>query len=320
MKRRDLKFTSARVFAPATVANVGCGFDIFGFALHEPGDELVLRVRAKKGVKITRIIGDKGLLPLQAEQNTAGQALLTMLDKLQADFGLEIELYKKMPVGSGLGSSAASSVAAVFALNILLKEPLPARELLPFAIEGEKIASGGVVHLDNVAPGLYGGFVLVRHKASFDIVSIPTPPDLYCAVVHPHIEIMTAETRKMLKSRIPLQEAITQWANVAGMVSALTTGDFALLRRSLHDVVAEPDRAVLIPHYQTIKRTALESGASGFGISGSGPSVFAFCKGKRQALKTARAMRAVLDKTGIENDVYISKINNEGAKVLAPLG
>ncbi len=308
---------SVRVFAPATVANVGCGFDIFGFALNEPGDEVRLQVTDNPGVSIVKISGDGGLLPYQVQHNTAGRALQSMLDTLQADFGLEVEIRKKMPIGSGLGSSAASSVAAVFALNALLKEPLSNERLLPFALEGERIASGGALHPDNVAACLYGGFVLIRDKSTYDIINIPTPPDLYCAVVHPRIEIITSEARKMLKNQLPLQQAITQWANVAGMVTALMTSDYDLLRRSLHDEVAEPDRAVLIPHYEALKKAALREGASGFGISGSGPSVFAFCKGLPLAKKVGAAIRSVFQENEIGNEVYISDINKQGPKIIS---
>jgi len=311
-----LKHNAVKVFAPATVANVGSGFDIFGFALNEPGDEIHLRVAEQTGVIIDVISGDGGALPRQAEKNTAGRSVLAMLEYLEADFGLAMEIHKKMPIGSGLGSSAASSVASVFALNNLLKKPLPKEKLLEFAIEGEKIASGENVHLDNIAACLYGGFILVRSKNPIDIVQIPTPQNLHCTVIHPQIEIRTSESRKMLKAHLPLSKAITQWANVAGVVTALFQADYDLLKRSLIDEIAEPDRSILIPHFAEMKETALENGAAGFSISGSGPSVFILSSDYETAQTIGREVRNVLKKEQIGNDIFISKINNTGPKVL----
>ncbi len=312
----ELKHKHIKVFAPATVANVGSGFDIFGFALNKPGDEVHLRVTEKPGIIIEKISGDDGALPLQAEQNTAGRSLLAMVNYLNIDFGLVMKIHKKMPIGSGLGSSAASSVASVFALNSMLEKPVSKEQLLEFAIEGEKIASGENVHLDNISACLYGGFILVRSKNPIDIVQIPTPDDLHCTVIHPQIEIKTSESRKMLKSQLPLSNAIAQWANVAGVVTALFKEDFELLKRSLVDKIAEPDRSILIPHFDEMKEAALENGAAGFSISGSGPSVFAFSFAYETAKIIGQAASEVLQKNGIENDVYVSKINQAGPKVV----
>lgn len=311
-----LKHKSVKVFAPATVANVGCGFDIFGFALHQPGDEVILRAANKKGLSISKITGDAGALPLQADKNTAGRSVLAMMDYLKLDFGLQMELHKKMPIGSGLGSSAASSVAGVFALNALLDEPLETEKLLEFAIEGEKIASGESVHLDNITACMYGGFILVRSKDPIDIVALPVPDNLYCTVLHPQIEIRTSESRKMLRSSIALNTAINQWANVAGVVTALFKEDFNLLKRSLKDEVAEPDRSILIPHFNLLKEAALEAGAAGFSISGSGPSVFALSSGLQKAEEIGSALQDVLQKHSIENDLYVSKVNTAGPILL----
>jgi homoserine kinase len=305
-----------RVFAPATVANVGSGFDIFGFALNTPGDELLLQVTPRPGVKISRITGEDGQLPLEAEKNTAGGSILAMLQALQADFGVQMELYKKMPIGSGLGSSAASAVASVFALNSLLKNPLPREELLTFAIEGEKIASGASVHLDNIAACLYGGFILVRSRKPHDIVSIPTPPDLYCTIIHPRIEIKTSISRLMLRNQIPLETAITQWGNVGGMITALFKRDYDLLSRSLKDVVAEPVRSILIPHFKELNDLALRSGALGCSIAGSGPSVFALSAGRTTAKKIGAALQKFLSRQQIEHDLYVSAINQAGPKII----
>jgi len=314
----ELKYKKIRirVFAPATVANVGSGFDIFGFALNTPGDELLLQVTTRPGVKISRITGEDGQLPLAAEKNTAGGSILAMLQDLGADFGVQMELYKKMPIGSGLGSSAASAVASVFALNSILKKPFGREELLTFAIEGEKIASGASVHLDNIAACLYGGFILVRSRKPPDIISIPTPQDLYCTVIHPRIEIKTSMSRQMLRNQIPLETAITQWGNVGGMITALFKKDYNLLSRSLKDVVAEPVRSILIPHFQELNDLSIRNGALGCSIAGSGPSVFALSAGKSTAKKIGLALQKFLSGQQIENDLYISAINQAGPKII----
>ena len=316
MKITDLKRTEIRAFASATVANVGCGFDIFGFAINEPGDEVYLKITEKPGVVITDISGDDGLLTREAIRNTAGKSLMTMLESIDAEFGVEMELHKKMPIGSGLGSSAASAVVSVFAMNALLLNPLNRVDLLPFVIEGEKIASGANVHLDNISACLYGGFILVRSQNPIDIISIPTPASLHCTVIHPQIEIKTAETRKMLKTRIPLEKAIHQWANVAGVVTALFKEDYDLLKRSLKDEIIEPDRAVLIPHFYEMRDAALENGSAGFSISGSGPSVFSFSSNKKDAEKIAGAIGNVLQEKGIAYDAFVSPVNSDGPRVI----
>lgn len=311
-----LKYKKIDVFAPATVANVGSGFDIFGFALNLPGDEVSLKITRNPGVKITRITGDHGTLPHEAENNTAGGSILAMLKSLQAGFGVQMQLRKKMPIGSGLGSSAASAVASVYALNCMLEKPLGREELLIFAIEGEKIASGAKVHLDNIAACLYGGFVLVRNRTPLDIVSIPTPKDLFCTVIHPRIEIKTSMSRKMLRDHIPLETAITQWGNVGGMIAALFKNDYALLGRSLKDVVAEPVRSILIPHYQELNDLAIHSGALGCSIAGSGPSVFALSAGKIFARKIGKIWKDFLCRHEMEHDLYLSPINRQGPKII----
>ncbi|MEJ2544407.1 MAG: homoserine kinase [Calditrichaceae bacterium] len=290
MQFSQLNKKEIRAFAPASVANVGCGFDIFGFALHVPGDEVYIKAKNDPGIKITKISGDDNRLPKDASLNTAGASLQAMMDFLSTDFGIEMEIHKKMPIGSGLGSSAASSVASVFALNEMLNEPLDKQKLLEFAIAGEKISSGDSIHLDNITACLYGGFILVRSKDPIDIVKIPTPKGLHCAVLHPQIEIKTEASRRLLRKQITLEKAVTQWGNVAGTVSALFTSNFELLKRSLDDVVVVPDRAELIPKYYQIYEAAMSMGAIGCSISGSGPSVL--------------------------SDLYISAINDEGPKVI----
>ncbi len=316
MKFKELKKTKIRVFAPASVANVGCGFDIFGFALYYPGDEVKLKATTSSGITITRISGDGNRLSKDIEKNTAGVSLQAMMDYLQADFGIQMEIHKKMPIGSGLGSSAASSVASVYGLNQMLNEPLEKHQLLEFAIEGEKIASGDNVHLDNITACLYGGFILVRSRNPVDIVQIPTPIGLHCTILYPQIEIKTEASRKLLRKQITLEQAVTQWGNVAGTITALFTSDFELLKRSLDDVVVVPDRAELIPKYYQIYEAAMSTGAIGCSISGSGPSIFALGKNENSAKKIGEAMVDALNGLDINSDLYISAINNDGPKII----
>lgn len=261
---------SVRVFSPASVANVSCGFDVMGFSLSSPGDEIVASLAEEPGVQIAKITGDEGKLPVFAKKNTAGVAVEAMLNHLGYREGIELEVHKKMPLGSGLGSSAASSVGAVFALNHLLGSNLDKSELLQFAAQGEKAACGSA-HLDNVAPSLYGGFVLIRNHNPADIISLECPKPLFAAVVHPHIEIRTEDTRKILRKEVALSKAVTQWGNVGALVAGILKGDYGLISRALHDEIVEPVRSVLIPGFKQVKQAAIDAGALGSGISGSGP-------------------------------------------------
>ena len=306
---------SIKVFAPASVGNVACGFDVFGFAIDKPGDEVIAKLIDKPSVTISKISGDQGKLPLDPDKNTASVAITQFLKQCNSHQGIDIELHKKMPLGSGLGSSAASAVAGVVAANELLGNPLSTKELLPFAIAGERVASGSV-HADNVAPSLLGGFILIRSYDPLDIIPISTPPDLVCTVVHPQIEIRTEEARKILPHQIPLKSAIQQWGNTAGLIAGMLNSDYDLIGRSLQDVVVEPVRASLIPGFYKVKKAALEAGALGCSISGSGPSLFALSSEFAVAEKIGSAMQNVFTKENIESDVYISKINCEGAKVI----
>jgi homoserine kinase len=304
-----------RAFAPATVANVSCGFDIFGFAVDQPGDEVVLTLTKDKEVTITAITGDEGKLSTDPQKNTAGVGVLTFLEGIGVKQGVSIELHKKLPLGSGMGSSAASSVAALVAINKLMGEPLNRKELLPFAMEAERVACGAA-HADNVAPSLLGGFVLVRGYSPLDVVNIPTPPNLYCVLVHPQVELKTSDSRQVLRSSISLKDAITQWGNIAGLVAGLMKPDYGLISRSLKDVVAEPVRSVLIPGFDVIKELAIKEGALGCGISGSGPTIFSLCMEREQATRIGKAIQNQFSAYKLHSEVFVSKINNEGAKII----
>ena len=307
---------SLKVFAPATVANVACGFDIFGFALNEPGDEAVITLKKSPGVVISKITGDDHRLPLDPLKNTAGVSVLEFLKKLKSNQGVEIELHKNMPLGSGLGSSAASTVASVFALNALLGEPLSKEDLLPFVMEGERIACGSA-HADNVAPALFGGFVLIRSYDPLDVIKIQTPEELYCSVIHPEVEVRTEDARKILKKDVSLKKAVIQGGNIAGLVAGLMKPDFELIGRSLQDVIVEPVRSILIPGFEKIKAAAIEAGALGCSISGSGPSIFALSKSLMRAQKVGEAMQKELKILQIKSELYVSSINQEGPRIIA---
>lgn len=305
-----------KVFAPASVTNVSCGFDVLGFAIDWPGDEVILRITETPGIKISKITGEDGRLPLDPRKNTAGLSLISMAENLKFDKGIEIEIHKKMALGSGLGSSAASAVASVFALNEILDNPFTKKELLTFALEGEKLTCGGTPHADNVSACLMGGFVIIRSVNPLDVININTPADLYCTIIHPHLEINTSDTRKILRKQILLSDAVKQWGNVAGLVAGLMNKDYELISRSLQDVIVEPIRSILIPGFNEIKNAAINAGALGCSISGSGPSIFAFSKSNSTAEKVGAAMNVILKSLDLSGDLYISKINHEGPKVI----
>lgn len=306
-----------RAFAPATVANVGCGFDVLGFAINGPGDEVIAERTDQAGVVITAIEGDEGKLPLDPGKNTAGRGVLSMLEALDGgeNIGVQLKIIKKMPLGSGLGSSAASSVAAVVAVNRLLGEPFSREQLLPFVLEGELAASGSP-HADNVSAALLGGFILVRSNDPLDVISLDTPDQLYCTIIHPKIEIPTKNTRLILRKEVPLSKAIAQWGNVGALVAGLYRKDFDLIGRSLNDGIVEPTRSFLIPGFDEMKQASIDSGALGFSISGAGPSVFALSNSSAAADRIGVNAGAVLEKLGLEYDVYVSEVNKEGSAIL----
>lgn len=308
--------SNIRVFAPASVANVAVGYDILGFALEKPGDEIVAYFRDEPGLAITAITGDGGKLPYAAERNTAGFAALKLLEHLgETDRGIGLEIHKKMPFGSGLGSSAASAAGAVMAVNELLGRPLQKKELLPFAVLGEQIADGAY-HADNVAPSLLGGIILVRSNATLDVCALHVPDRLFASVVYPEVEILTREARSILSREVSLDKLIEQSGNLAGFIAGLYQSDFGLIGRSLQDVVIEPQRARLIPHFYAVKDAALQAGALGCSISGAGPSIFALSNDPGIAQKAGEAMRAVFQEHGIAQHLFVSGINLHGSVCL----
>ncbi len=302
-----------KVFAPASVANMAVGYDILGFAIDGPGDEIIVRPGKSPGLVIKQITGTKKKLPLEVEKNTAGFAALKLMKHLgEETMPIEMEIHKKMPFGSGLGSSAASAVAGVFAVNEFLKSSLGKRDLVKFAVQGEQIADGAW-HADNVAPSLLGGIILIRDNESLDLVKLPAPDGLFACVVYPHISVLTKDSRAMLSDKVDLKQHIAQSGNLAYLVAALYRLDFDMIRRSLTDLIIEPQRATLIPHFYDMKDIALSNNALGFSISGAGPSVFALCENSLIAETVGEKIKALLQSKSIENDVFISKINTTGA-------
>lgn len=306
---------TARAFAPATVANVSCGFDILGFAIDAMGDVVEVVRRDTPGLKVVSILGDGGRLPYEVEKNTCAVAIQAMLDAYGAQVGMDIYLQKGLPLGSGMGSSAASAVAALVAANELLGSPFTKNELLPFAIASEKAACGAG-HADNVAPSLMGGFVLIRDYHPLDVIKLHVPKDLYCTLLHPHFELKTSDSRSVLRNQVSLRDATIQSGNVAGLIAGLYREDFSLISRSLRDVVAEPYRAVLIPGFYEIREALRNLGALGMGISGSGPTLFALCKGSENSAEIQAAAQEIYQKIGLGVDVYFSEINTRGAYLI----
>ncbi|MVZ61258.1 homoserine kinase [Sphingobacterium humi] len=306
-----------RVFAPATVANMICGFDILGFAVDYPGDEVCMRKVEVPGVRIIAIHGDEGRLPLDPDKNTVSACVKMLLEHLQiADqIGVEIELTKHMPIGSGLGSSSASTVAGLFAANALLGNPLSKAELMPFCVEGERLACGHG-HADNVAPALMGGITLIRGYEPLDMIELPVPDDLVAGIVFPQVDVPTRDARQLIKEKVLLRDAVTQWGNIAGLVAGLYRNDYELISRSMQDVLIEPTRAILIPEFYTMKDIALSCGVLAFGISGSGPSVVAISKGKKAAQEAVDKIQAHLTAHGIESLQFVSSVNVAGPKVI----
>lgn len=306
---------AVRAFAPATVANVSCGFDILGFAIDAMGDVVEVREKDEPGLVVVSIEGDEGRLPYDVEKNTCAVAIQAMLDELDKPVGMEIYLKKGLPLGSGMGSSAASAVAALVAANRLLGEPFEKKELLPFSIAAEKAACGAG-HADNVAPSLLGGFVLIRDYHPLDVIKLHVPEGLHCTLLHPHFELRTADSRSVLRDHVSLKHSTIQSGNVAGLISGLFLEDFDLIGRSLRDVIAEPYRATLIPGFYETKEAVKAAGALGMGISGSGPTMFTLSQGEEKVQAIVQAAEKVYESIGLGVDTYHSAVNTRGAYVL----
>lgn len=301
-----------RIKAPATVANLVCGFDVLGMCLHEPADIMEMELLDEKKIIISS--SDQYPLPRDPALNTAGAPLIEMLNSLDQQIGFNIMIHKNIKPGSGLGSSAASAAGAAVAANHLLGGKFSKEDLVRFAMFGEKIASG-VKHADNVAPCIYGGITLIRSIFPLDIVSIPAP-EMMVTVVHPQIEVKTADARQILRKEVLLKDAIRQWGNIAGLVAGLMKQDYELIGRSLEDVIIEPVRSILIPGFDLIKKRCREAGALGGGISGSGPSIFMLSRDKKTAGLVEEIMTEVYNSIGIEFHTYITTINQEGCKII----
>jgi len=301
------------VHSPGTVANLVCGFDILGLALKEPYD--VMKVRLLDEPKVTITNKDGFNLPTEPERNVAGVVLLSMMERLNNEVGFEMEIEKHIKPGSGIGSSAASAAGAAVAANHLLGNIFSNDELVQFAMNGEKLASG-VKHADNIAPCIFGGVSLIRCIHPLDIVSISSP-DLFVTVVHPQIEVRTSDARQILRQQILLKDAIRQWGNIAGLVTGFLKNDHDLIGRSLEDVIIEPVRSILIPGFDEVKSKCKEAGALGGGISGSGPSVFMLSKDEKTAKAVESVMKEVYIKIGIDFNTYVTTINKKGVEVVS---
>ena len=302
-----------KIFSPATVANVSCGFDTLGFAIANLGDEMTFVKTPTKRVDITEITGAE--LPYDINSNATGVVVQKMLKDAKADFGIQITMHKGFFPGSGLGSSAASSAGAAFGANKLLGNKFSDLELVKYAMLGEEVACNSKV-ADNVAAAIYGGFVLVRSYNPLNIVKLPTPKKLRLVAIHPQIQNRTEDARKVLPNQINLKDAITQWANVGGLIAGLYTKDYKLIGNSLEDIIVEPHRKKLIPHFNKVKNAALNAGALGAGISGSGPTIFALCEGDEIADNVSVAIEKSYRNVGIDFEIYSSKINRKGIKIL----
>lgn len=311
-----MKFTEIKLFAPATIANISCGFDVMGCCLDAVGDIMVIRKTTEKGIRIKAITG--GPLPFEPDKNVASVAIMAMLSnhKQELDFGFELEIHKKIKPGSGIGSSAASAAGAVFGVNELMGRPYTPHELVIFAAEGERAACGSPI-ADNVAPALLGGFTLVKSADPIKIIELPSISGLYATVIHPQIEIKTSLSRDILPKMVALNDAVRQWANVGAFVHALHENDSALFAESLQDHIVEPHRSKLIPRFDEVKKKAIEAGALGGGISGSGPSIFTFSKDLQTAQNVANVIEKIYKETTIPFHLYTSKINETGVKILS---
>ncbi len=305
-----------KIKAPATVANMVCGFDILGFAVNDPYDEMEMRLveRAPNGANIIIINIDDYNLPTDPEKNVAGAALIALIEEYDfSKLAFEVKINKLIKPGSGVGSSAASSAGAVVGANYLLGNPFTKDDLVRFAMNGEKVASG-VKHADNIAPCIHGGVTLVRSIFPLEVIALPSP-QLFVTIVHPQIEVKTADARSILRQNVKLKDAIKQWGNIAGLVAGLMKGDYDLIGRSLEDVIIEPIRSILIPGFDDLKKACKEVGALGGGISGSGPSIFMLSKEKQTALAVEQEMKKIYEGFGLAHHTYVTTINQAGVEI-----
>jgi len=302
---------SIKISSPATVANLVCGFDILGMAIEAPFDIMEMKLIDEPVIKIKH--EDEFGLSTDPENNVAGVALMALMEACEKKVGFEVSINKQIKPGSGLGSSAASSAGAVVAANHLLGNIFSKEDLVRFAMNGEKLASG-VKHADNLAPCIYGGVILVRSIFPLDIVELSAPP-LFVTVVHPQIEVKTSDARQILRKEVQLKNAIKQWGNIAGVVTGFLKHDYDLIGRSLEDVIIEPVRSMLIPGFDEVKANSKQAGALGGGISGSGPSIFMLSKEKKTAEEVEKLMKDVYQKIGVDFKTYVTTINNGGCRV-----
>lgn len=303
-----------KIFSPATVANVSCGFDSLGFAVDSIGDEMTFAKTPEKGiVEITNITGAN--LTYDIDKNAASAVVQKMIQEANADFGVQLTIHKGYSPGSGLGSSAASAAGAAFGANQLLDKMYSNLELTKFAMFGEQVACGSAI-ADNVAAAIYGGFVLVRSYDPLEIVKLPVPSELRVVAIHPQIEVKTKDARDVLPTKITLKDAVTQWANVGGLISGLYDNNYDLISNSLIDIIVEPVRKKLIPFFDDVKNAAINAGALGAGISGSGPTIFALCKGDESTKEVYNAIEKSYRNKGIDFELFTSKINQKGIRII----
>jgi len=302
-----------KIFSPATVANVSCGFDVLGLCIKNAGDEMVFKKTKKLGVSISKIEGAD--LPFEIEKNVAGVVAKAMLENSKASFGVEIEIYKKIKPGSGIGSSAASAAGTAFGINQLLNNLYNTTKVIEFAMIGEKLVGGALV-ADNVAPAILGGITLVKSYQPFEVLSLPVPSDLFVVVAHPQVELKTSDARRILKKDVPMSSAIKQWANMGAFVHALHTKNYDLLGSSMQDFVVEPFRKLLIPLFDETLQIAKQNGALGGGISGAGPSIFNLCKGLKNGEKVQLAIQELFKNNSIDCNVICSPINTQGVTII----
>lgn len=305
----------ATAFAPASVGNVGIGFDILGFAVDALGDRITVSRSDRPGVRIVGCTGVATDLPLEAEKNTAGRALIALGVAARPSFGFEMHIEKGIPLGSGLGGSAASAVGAVVAANALLDQPFDRLDLLKFAMQGEAVASGSL-HVDNIAPSLFGGLVLTVGIDNPRVKRIPVPAGICAVIAHPHMFLSTRQARAILKRDVAMADFVWQTANLAGFISGCYTNDLELIREGLNDVVIEPQRRQLIPGFSAVRAAAISAGALGCSISGAGPTLFAWAL-EGDAARVREQMVAEFARHGVETDHWIVPVESAGARIVA---